>query len=224
MRGSDVRAGRLLALCLCAIVGLAHAAEGDDGKRAVARVQALLKQVNAQKQAAEAELAKARQQLSEQESALVALKSEAAAGRKSLQETTAELGVAKGRGAAQEAELAKLRERLGKTEERLKESSRRLRETSQTLRETDAAKRQVEAQLVATETALKDANGKNQALHAVNKDLIEHFSKEGFFGRLLRTEPVTGLAGVHAENFLQDAAIRNDDNRRPSALSEEQTR
>ena len=219
-----MRAGRLLALFLCAVMGVAHAAEGDDCKRAVARVQALLKQVNAQKQAAEAELAKARQQLSEQESALAALQSEAAAGRKSLQETTAELGVAKGRGAAQEAELAKLRERLAKTEERLKETNGRLRETSQTLRETDAAKRQVEAQLGATEAALKDADGKNQALHAVNKELIEHFSKEGFFGRLLRTEPVTGLAGVRAENFLQDAAIRNDDNRRPLVPSEEQVR
>ena len=222
MRGSEVRSRWLLALFLCCLAGVAQSADGDDGKRAMARVQALLKQVNAQKQATEAELAKARQQIAEQEAALAAARSEAAAGRKSLQETTAELGAAKGHGASLEGELAKLRERLAKTEDRLKDSNGRLRETTQALQETGAAKRQVEADLSATSKALKDADGKNQALHAVNRDLIDHFSREGFLGRLFRTEPVTGLAGVRAENFLQDASNRNDDSRRSSSTRAEQ--
>ena len=223
MRGSDLRASCLAALCLWGLAGVA-AAEGDDGQRAVARVQALLKQVNAQKQAAEAELAKTRQQLAEQEAALADAKAAASAQRKALQETTADLGAAKGRSAALEGDLARLRERLAKTEERLKDTSGRLRDTTKSLRETETAKRQIEAELAGTVASLKDADGKNEALHAVNKALIDHFGREGFFGRLLRTEPVTGLAGVRAENFLQDAANRNDDHRRPVTPGEEQAR
>ena len=215
MRGSRLRACGLMLLMMSGTSLMVHAADGEDAKRSLARVQALLKQVNAQKTAAEAELAKVQQQLAERDMALADAKSAVESGRRELKDSAGQLAAAKERGESLSGDLGKMKERLAKTEERLKETSARLRDTTQTLRQTESAKREVEAALADARKALEDSDGKNHALHTVNRELIDHFSKEGFFGRLLRTEPVTGLAGVRAENYLQDASIRNDDNQRP---------
>lgn len=175
--------------------------------RALARAQALLKQVNAQKIAAEAELAKLRVEFAAEQAALASAKTTIKKQAASLKGTEARLTTTT-------RLKTQTERRLGSMKTRLAQTTTALMETRDKLRETEASRQRLEAQLAATAAELADAERKNQELYEVNIELLQEFAGETTLQRLFRSEPVTGIRGVQLENLTQEYAHRLDDNRR----------
>ena len=219
MRASDSLAPRgftrasarvlMAALCLGFLsTSLAQQAASDDSaRRSLARAQALLKQVNAQKVAAETELAKLRQQVAAMESEIDSLKQSLAKSERSLAGTTRQLAVSERQGNALET-------RLGKTETRLRETQSSLATTRKTLKATEQARDEVSATLATTREALADAERKNLELFRLGQEILAEHVGESSFQRLFRSEPLTGIRKVQLENLEQEYAHKLQDNRR----------
>ena len=184
-----------------------QAASDDSARRSLARAQALLKQVNAQKVAAETELAKLRQQVASMESEIDSLKQSLAKSERSLAATTRQLAVSERQGNALET-------RLGKTETRLRETQRSLATTRKTLKATERARDDVSATLTTTREALADAERKNLELFRLGQEILAEHVGESSFQRLFRSEPLTGIRKVQLENLEQEYAHKLQDNRR----------
>jgi HEAT repeat protein len=73
-----------------------------------------------------------------------------------------------------------------------------------TLKETESARAGLETDLASTKTELQDAERKNLELYKLNRDMVSHFSNEGLFSRLVRSEAVTGLGQIKTETLLQE--------------------
>lgn len=204
-------------LLLCSLlVSSGHAADkgGEGGGRALAKVQALLKQVNAQKAAAEGELANLKLQAADKDQQIAKLTAELKEKKASLSETSANLQVAEQKGATLGSELERQNGKLEKTRERLKKLSARHKDTRATLASTEQARQQLESELAATRVELKDSEAKNLALYQANREMLDKFQHEGVFSRILRSEPLTGIAQVKVETILQEYEQKNDDNLR----------
>jgi chromosome segregation ATPase len=195
-------------LCLGVLTGpLAQQATDDNARRSLARAQALLKQVNAQKVTAETELAKTRQQLASLEVEMAALKDGLAKTERSLSGTTRQLAVSERKGSALET-------RLGKTETRLRETRASLATTQASLKATEQARDTLEQNLDATRHELEDAERKNLELYRLSQDILAEHVGESSFQRLFRSEPLTGIRKVQLENLEQEYAHKLQDNLR----------
>ncbi len=203
----------LLGSLLLPVVQAADKA-GEGAARALAKAQSLLKQVNAQKTAAETELAIVKGQLADKDQQLGKLAAELKDKKASLNETTASLQAAEQKGASLGSELERTSGRLDKTRERLKKLGARHKETRATLGSTEQARQQLDAELTATRAELKDSESKNLALYEANRETLDKFQHEGVFSRILRSEPLTGIAQVKIETALQEYEQKNADNLR----------
>ena len=202
-----------LALALLAQGGLA--ADGNDATaRALAKAQALLKQVNAQKVAAETELAKARLELADKTGQVERLGTELKSSKAGLEAADARLAAADRSGKALGGELEKNRTALATTREKLAALATQHKETTATLRATEAARAELAASLSATQAELKDSEQKNLALYEANQALLDEIGQQTPVSRFLRAEPLTGLGQVKVENILQEYRHKLEDNLR----------
>lgn len=200
----------LTLLCLGVLTApLAQQANDDSARRSLARAQALLKQVNAQKVAAETELAKIRQQLASLEVEMAGLKDGLAKSERSLSGTTRELAISARKGMALET-------RLGKTETRLRETRASLAATQASLKSTEQARDGLEQDLATTRNELADAERKNLELYRLSQEILAEHVGESSFQRLFRSEPLTGIRKVQLENLEQEYAHKLQDNLRAS--------
>ena len=209
-RRMNHRAQRALLACLCLgflAAPLAQQTADDNARRSLARAQALLKQVNAQKVTAETELAKTRQQLASLEVEMAALKDGLAKAERSLSGTSRQLVVSQRKGSALET-------RLGKTETRLRETRASLATTQASLKATEQARDALEQNLAATRHELADAERKNLELYRLSREILTEHTGESSFQRLFRSEPMTGIRKVQLENFEQEYAHKLQDNLR----------
>ena len=191
------------------------AADGNDASaRALAKAQAMLKQVNAQKIAAETELAKARLELTDKTGQLERLGTELKSSKAGLEAADARLDAADRSSKALGGELEKNRTTLAATREKLATLTERHKATTASLRATEAARAELEATLAATRTELQDSEQKNLALYEANQALLEEIGQQTHFTRFLRAEPLTGLGQVKVETILQEYRHKLDDNLR----------
>lgn len=199
----------VLILVLAGSVGAQQAGGDDAARRSLARAQALLKQVNAQKVAAEAELAKLRAEAATLSAALAEQK----AGN---EQARAELATTSRRLAASERKGQNLDVRLERTAQRLRETRESLATTRRDLQQMTADRDGLQASLTATRAELDDAERKNGELFRLANQILDEYTAEGTFQRLFRGEGATGIRRVQLENLAQDYAGKLQDNLRPA--------
>jgi chromosome segregation ATPase len=211
-----MRACTLSALCLIAVDVLAQQSQQIDP--AVARAQQLLKQVAAQKQQLETELAKAREEMAKKDAEYKketeALKSENESTRASLSETQATLEEAQQTNVSLGSQLGGTQNRLGKTETELQAMTQKYEETEarlqQTIAERDAMKADLEAQLAEQTRLREETEAKNLKLYEYNVELMNIYAGKGVMDSLLQREPFTGIKQVEIENILEEYSYKLD--------------
>jgi chromosome segregation ATPase len=183
-------------------VGAANAQE-DRSQQALARAQALLRQVSAQKQ----ELEGTNARLAAEGDALNQKLKRAAS---ELKEANARLE-AEQRNAKRAAEsLENARARQARLEERLREMSTTLRSTNAALQETKREVAGLQGRVAEIEAQLADSERKNLDLYQANVELLDLYKKKGAWAAMLQREP-SGLKNVQIENTLQEYRIKLQD-------------
>lgn len=193
-----------VAVALLFATGLAGAQE-DRSQQALARAQALLRQVSAQKQ----ELETANARLSAEVAALEQKLGRAEAG---LKETSANLAAEQRKAERTGGTLDSTRERLNQAEGRLRETDTNLRNTSATLQERERKLAEMESRLAETESRLADSESKNLLLYQANVELLELYRDKGPLAAVLQREP-TGLKRVQIENIVEEYRGKLDEAR-----------
>ncbi len=200
MRSSE-RQSRL-AFCLLALLALpAHGQQ--DPAQALARAQALLRQVSLEKQQLEATNAR----LTAENASLQKRLAGAEGNLKSTQNSLAS--------AAQKAERSGAA--LDGTRERLTDLEAQLRTTDADLRTARSEIATKERELSAISTRLADVEAqqqeterKNLLLFQANVELLELYEDKGPLDALLQREP-TGLKRVGIENVVEEYRLKIDD-------------
>lgn len=206
---------RVAVVLLCAIAADASAQQVDP---AVARAQQLLKQVAAQKQQLETELANAREEMAKKEAEyktqIEALKSENEATTSTLSETKATLEEAQQTNVSLGSQLSGTQGRLGKTQTELADTVQKLQETEaklqQTIAERDAMKADLEARLAEQTRLREETEAKNLKLYEYNVELMNVYASKGVMDSLLQREPFTGIKQVEIENILEEYSYKLD--------------
>jgi chromosome segregation ATPase len=203
MRASwPVATALLLVSLLSAGPGLAQ--QADPAAQALARAQALLRQVSAQKD--ELEVANARLAAELDEARQRAARAEAG-----LKEAGLDLESERRKAARSDESLDRTRERLGRTEDTLREAIERLRATETELRETLLVRDELTGQVATLQAELADSERKNLEMYQANVELMDLYRNKGPIKALLQAEPVTGLKSVAIENTLQEYRLKLDD-------------
>ncbi len=186
----------------------------ENAGRALAKAQVLLKQINAQKIAAESELAALKLEAADKDKQLAGLKSDLKTSKAAVSDTTASLHAAEQKGTGLSNDLERTKDKLDKAYEKLKELGDKYKSTTMTLRETESARAGLETDLESTKAELRDSEKKNLELYKLNRDMVSHFSNEGLVSRLVRSEAVTGLGQIKTETLLQEYEGKLDMNLR----------
>ena len=200
---SRLAAGTLLAAAFVT-AGTALAQQADPAAQQLARTQALLRQVSAQKD--ELEVANARLAAELEEAQRRAARAEAG-----LKETSLDLESARRQSARNDESLEQTRARLGRTEDTLREAIERLRATEGELREAMRDRDELTGRVAALEAELSDSERKNLEMYQANVELMDLYRNKGPIKALLQAEPVTGLKSVAIENTLQEYRLKLDD-------------
>ena len=169
----------------------------DQTQQAMARAQALLRQLAQEKATVDAELSKLRAENAK-------LKKDATRVQGELADSSSALATAAREAAGVRANLGRSEQRLERTEARLREVIAKYREKAASLRDTGTERDELKAQLATVSRQLADAERKNLALYQINKKILAEFEQEGPWDGLLRKEPFTGLKRVEIENLVQD--------------------
>ncbi|MCK6371918.1 MAG: hypothetical protein L6Q83_11475 [Gammaproteobacteria bacterium] len=189
----------MLALLAAAPAG----AQEDRSQQALARAQALLRQVSGQKQ----ELETANARLTAE---IDALERKLGAAESGLKRTGADLQAEQRKAERVSGALDDNRARLERTEAALREAKTRLNEANEGIRRKDEAIASLEGRLAATEDRLADSERKNLQLYEANVELLALYRNKGAWSALLQREP-TGLKNVEIENVLQEYRLKLDD-------------
>lgn len=179
--------------------GTAAFAQQDRNAQALARAQALLRQVSGEKQ--ELEIANARL-LAEKD----ALEQKLARAEGGLKAANASLAVEQRKAGA----LESTREQLTQSEARSRATDNSLRAAKAQLREAEARIAEVSGRVAELEGLLADSERKNLQLYRANVELVELYRDKGPLTALLQREP-TGLKSVGIENIVQEYRLKLDD-------------
>jgi chromosome segregation ATPase len=182
---------------MLALAGSAQGQQAERDQQALARAQALLRQVSSQKQELEATNARLTAELD-------ALQRKLGKAEASLKKTNVDLQVEQRKAERAGGALEDNRERLTRTEEGLRETRQRLQKATADLRQKEADAAALQARLAEVEGNLADSERKNLELYQANVELLELYREKGPWAALLQREPVTGIKGVAIENTLQE--------------------
>jgi predicted RNase H-like nuclease (RuvC/YqgF family) len=100
------------------------------------------------------------------------------------------------------AETERLQADLARERQRMQELVDRFKETANSLRDVEMDRTGVRQTLVERERALKVCVDRNQALYALNGEVLTKFEDQGFWSALARREPFTQLKRVQLENLV----------------------
>lgn len=172
-------------------------------QQALARAQALLRQVSAQKQ----ELETANARLKAEAGVLERKLSQAEA---SLKKFSLDLQSEQRKSERANEFLESTRERLARAEATIQEAKRRLNEAGADLRSRDDEIVELRAQLGQARADFADSERKNLQLYRANVELLELYQNKGAWAAILQREP-TGLKNVELENVVQEYRLKLQD-------------
>ena len=203
-----------IAAMLMLLAPAAIADQGADAAQALARAQALLKQVGAQNQQLQVELAKVQGdtaiKLHKSDRQVAKLQQDIKDKTATLEEAQKSLAASSQRNSALDHDLGRTRERLKQTEAKLREVIAKYHELARNLQQTRAEKADVEQHLAEETRRREDAEAKNQKLYQLNAELLKKFDDKGVMDALLQHEPFTGIKEVQMENLQQDYGYKAD--------------
>ncbi|PPD29710.1 MAG: hypothetical protein CTY19_16990 [Methylomonas sp.] len=160
----------------------------NDG--AMLKLQAMVKSLTAERDAAKAESAAMLTELEE-------LKKDKQATLAAKDSLSSELAV-------QKNSVGEFRSRLGKTESRLQEVSSQLSQTSQAKSDLDTELTALKAKQQATEQQLQTCGTHNAKLSQSAQELLERYQSKGTWVGLLQDEPLLQFQSVEIQNIVQE--------------------
>ena len=203
-----------IAAMLMLLAPAAIADQGADAAQALARAQALLKQVGAQNQQLQVELAKVQGdtaiKLHKSDRQVAKLQQDIKDKTATLEAVQKSLADSSQRNSALDRNLGRTRERLKQTEDKLREVIAKYHELARNLQQTRAEKADVEQHLAEETRRREDAEAKNRKLYQLNAELLKKFDDKGVMDALLQHEPFTGIKEVQMENMQQDYGYKAD--------------
>jgi chromosome segregation ATPase len=205
MRSSDAKAA---AVFFIFVLVSASVGAQDASQQALARAQALLRQVSAQKQQLETDNARLSAEVD-------ALKSKLASAQAQLKQTNLTLESEQRKSARTESMLEDTRERVTRTEGTLREAIERLRTANAELQKAKSEGADLTSRLAETGKELADSERKNLQLYQANVELLEMYRNKGVWTSMLQREP-TGVKNVEIENVLQEYRLKLQDSLRDS--------
>jgi chromosome segregation ATPase len=176
---------------LLAAVCVTGAEAQDDTQRAMARAQAMLRQVSAEKTALQGQVGDLQNQVEALTRQLAESRREAAARQQGLAR-----------------QLDGSAERLRQTEERLSADLRGARAAQSADRVKIA---ELEQKLTWQTENFSLCYDNNKKLYSINRELLGHYQNKGAMDALRQREPLTGVGRVEVEKLVQDYRYRLED-------------
>ncbi|MGD0961552.1 MAG: hypothetical protein ABSB19_17220 [Methylomonas sp.] len=190
----------LLALLCYFLPAPAQSAPRDAGKAdggAVQKLQAMVKSITMERDAAKTEVAKMQAELEqlkkEKQESAAAIKSAEAA----KQQTDSEL-------AAQKNSNTQVSQRLDQTNSRLLEVIEKYKALSQSKNELSNDFAALNNKQQATEQQLTSCEEHNVKLYQAGKELLDRYQNKGTFSALLQDEPALQFNSVEMESIIQE--------------------
>lgn len=186
--------GCFLALGVLGLLQPLSAAQRDKGDAALQKLQATLKSITSERDAAKTESAKLTTELEQlkKDSAKAAAAAEAA-----KEQLNTDL-------AAQKSTNDETKDRLDKTTARLLEVIDKYKALNQSKNELSNELALLKQQHEATTQQLSTCTEHNVKLYEAGKDLLERYNTKGTIAGLLQDEPLLQFNSVEMENILQD--------------------
>ena len=196
--------GMLLGLVVLAgPVQAQSARQGNDG---VARLQAALQQLSAEKTTLQGEKTKLETHVAELEKQLAAAQEENKSISTQLAHSQAAEQQATANGEA-------LNEHLKQAHDRTEELVTHFRETASSLQQTERERGELQQQLAGSSQQLDLCTKNNVALYDVGIEVLDRYQSKGFWSVMKQKEPFTQLKRVEIENLAEEYRQRLDDAR-----------
>lgn len=185
----------LCGIAVMLMLGGAHDAwsaprEAGRNDAAMAKLQAMVKSVTSERDAAKAENAKLQAEIDQ-------LKKDKAAALAAKDSLSGEL-------AAQRNSASDARSRLDKTELRLRETSDRYAQMQQARNELDKQLTDLKTQFQSSQQQLKTCGEHNVTLLRSANELLERYQQKGTWSGLLQDEPLLQFQSVEVQNIVQE--------------------
>lgn len=178
-----------LALCFCsALQAVPREASRNDG--AIVKLQAMVKSLTAERDAAQAETLQVIAELA----ALKKEHTEVAAAKEQLD----------GELSAQRSSNGEVRSRLDQTHAKLLEVIEKYKQLSQDKNELSGAFAKLKTEYETKEQQLTTCDEHNVKLYQSGQELLERYQNKGTFTGLLQDEPVLQFQSVEMENIVQE--------------------
>ena len=192
-------AGHGLLIVIAALAGTAQAQSARQGNDGLARMQAAMQQLSAERTTLQGEKTRLETRVAELEKQLAAAQDENKSVSAQLTRSQAAEQQATANGEA-------LNERLKQAHDRTDELVSHFRETATTLQQTERERGELQQQLdVCTQ--------RNVALYGVGMEVLDRYESKGFWSVMKQKEPFTQLKRVEIENLAEDYRQRLDDAR-----------
>jgi chromosome segregation ATPase len=191
------------------LAGVARAQEARGGGGAVsAQLAAQLQQLSAERAALQAENAQLKQQLAAARKERDALKKEAQSSALRMKSGQAVLARSSAQAVADQQKIAQLQTGV-------QQLIAKFRELVATLRKTEIEEAAAKQSLAVREQDLSVCVQRNQTLYKLDDDVLTHFEKQGFLGRLASDEPFTRIERVRLENYADETRGKAQEGRYP---------
>jgi chromosome segregation ATPase len=166
----------------------------------VARMQQMVNDVTAERDALRAQNARLAEELAEAE----------AAHAKQVQQLEKKLGGSETVLDKYKENDVALRERLAQDRARMQELVDKFRETAQNLRQVEMERGELKLELAGRQEELRLCTRKNLDLYQASLELLDSYEEKGVWDAMMQREPVTGLKRVDVENRIEEYRRRLD--------------
>ncbi|MDX1811772.1 MAG: hypothetical protein R3240_07495 [Gammaproteobacteria bacterium] len=164
----------------------------DAGDQTVKKMQYMLRQISAEKDAALAEVAKLKKEVEKLEKTVRKSDKKSSSQGKKIERLETTIAKYKENNDA-------MRERILKDREKSLEMVDKFRETVGVLRQLEKDKSALNASLTDTQKNLDTCSKENKNMYQVNSELVKAYRNKGVFDALLEKEPFTGIKKVETE-------------------------
>ena len=203
----------VLALCAGSIPATVTAqAQQPRSDAALAKLQQMLRQTTAERDALKAQLAEAQKKADGEKAKAASVQSQLKSVKKNLGDTDSLLEKYKTTDAA-------LRVRIEQQRSKMQEVIDKYKELVGTLRQLEAERNQLRVDLTSKSAAFDTCAQKNVQLYQAGLELADKYEQKGVWQSLLASEPVTQLKRVEIENLAQEYVNRIEQARVQTAES-----
>lgn len=185
--------------------GAAHSQEARSGGGAVsAQMVAELQQLSSERTALKSQNEQLQQQLAAVKAERDRLQKGERATDLRARSSAAALANSKAQEQSSEQKLAQLQANV-------QQLIAKFRQVVDTLRKTEIEEANTKQTLAMRQQDLSSCTEHNQALYKLDKDVLAHFEKQGFWSRLAADEPFTRIERVRLENYADESRGRAEE-------------